>query len=238
MSIFILSALLVVLLVSNTAVAFRSSVRIAVVSRQSFLQPFTVVENSRLKATTSGEVEDTEGEVDLASTIPTYLPSDMGIDYIPFATMLAVGDFKGADQFARDNLIKISGPGAVKRQFVYWTEVKDLPSTDLATMERLWLQFSGGNFGYSVQKRVWEVENGNFDNYIRRIGWTTIDNGNERKLKWFGQSEFIYDVEKAPKGHLPLTSALRGTQLMKELMKHPLWTQYDWKNYKDLKWGP
>jgi hypothetical protein len=225
----------IALCVSNTALAFSLSPVSRVMSRQIFSQPLARVSNTALRAEATSETED--AEVDLA-TIPTYLPSERGIDYVPFATMLAVGDFKGADQFARDNLIKISGPGSVKRQFVYWTEVKNLPATDLATMERLWLQFSGGNFGYSVQKRVWEVENANFDNYIRRIGWTTIDNGNERKLKWFGQSEFIYDVEKAPKGHLPLTSALRGTQLMKELMNHPVWTQYDWKNYKDLKWGP
>ena len=225
----------VALCVSNTALAFSLSPVSRVMSRQILSQPLARVSNMALRADATSETED--AEVDLA-TIPTYLPSERGIDYVPFATMLAVGDFKGADQFARDNLIKISGPGSVKRQFVYWTEVKNLPATDLATMERLWLQFSGGNFGYSVQKRVWEVENANFDNYIRRIGWTTIDNGNERKLKWFGQSEFIYDVEKAPKGHLPLTSALRGTQLMKELMNHPVWTQYDWKNYKDLKWGP
>ena len=170
--------------------------------------------------------------------VPTYLPSAMGVDYVPLATMLAIGDFEGADQFTRDALIKIAGPGAVKRTFVYWTEVKNIPSVDLCTMERLWLQFSNGNFGYSVQKRVWDVESGNFDNYIRRIGWTKVDNGNERKLKWFGKSEFTYDLT-APKGHLPLTSALRGTQLMKELMKHPFLTEYDWKNYKDLKWvGP
>ena len=225
----------VALCVSNTALAFSLSPVSRVMSRQILSQPLARVSNMALRADATSETEDVE--IDLA-TIPTYLPSERGIDYVPFATMLAVGDFKGADQFARDNLIKISGPGSVKRQFVYWTEVKNLPATDLATMERLWLQFSGGNFGYSVQKRVWEVENANFDNYIRRIGWTTIDNGNERKLKWFGQSEFIYDVEKAPKGHLPLTSALRGTQLMKELMNHPVWTQYDWKNYKDLKWGP
>ena len=161
----------------------------------------------------------------------------MGIDYIPLATMLAIGDFEGADQFTRDTLIKVAGPGAVKRAFVYWTEVKNIPSVDLCTIERLWLQFSDGNYGYSVQRRVWDVENGNFDNYIRRIGWTKIDNGNERKLKWFGKSEFTYDLT-APKGHLPLTSALRGTQLMKELMKHPFLTEFDWKNYKDLKWGP
>lgn len=235
MSIFFFSVLLVVLCASNMSVAFQFTKGYVAASRQTILQPSSRFSSPILRASTDGEVED--AEVDLA-TIPTYLPSERGIDYVPFATMLAVGDFKGADQFTRDNLIKISGPGSVKRQFVYWTEVKNLPTTDLATMERLWLQFSGGNFGYSVQKRVWEVENGNFDNYIRRIGWTTIDNGNERKLKWFGNSEFIYDVEKAPKGHLPLTSALRGTQLMKELMAHPIWTQYDWKNYKDLKWGP
>jgi GUN4-like len=186
------------------------------------------------------ELASTPAETSSAADteIPTYLPSEMGVDYIPLATMLATGDFEAADQFTRDALIKIGGPGAVKRNFVYWTEVKNLPSTDLATMERLWLQFSDGNFGYSVQQRVWTVEKGNFDNFIRRIGWTKVENGVERKLKWFGKSEFIYDVAKAPKGHLPLTSALRGTQLMKELMNHPVWTKYDWKNYKDLKWGP
>jgi len=175
--------------------------------------------------------EETEVE-----PIPTFLPSERGVDYIPLATLLATGDFKTADQFTRDNLIKIAGPGAVKRGFVYWTEVASLPEKDLCTMERLWLQYSDGNFGYSVQKRVWDVENANFDSFIRRIGWTKVENGSERKLKWFGQSEFLYTVEGAPKGHLPLTSALRGTQLMKKLMDHPVWTKYDWKNYKSLKW--
>mmetsp|Transcript_9939 Transcript_9939/g.9667 ORF Transcript_9939/g.9667 Transcript_9939/m.9667 type:complete len:245 (-) Transcript_9939:271-1005(-) len=184
------------------------------------------------------EVEDEADSMNEQISIPTYLPSERGVDYVPFAIMLSVGDFEGADQFARDNLIRISGPGSIKRNFVYWTEVKNLPMTDLCTMERLWLQFSDGNFGYSVQKRVWEVEQGNFDNYIRRIGWTIKEEDkDERKKKWFGTSEFTYTVEGAPKGHLPLTSALRGTQLMKELMAHPAWTKYDWKNYKTLEWS-
>jgi len=38
------------------------------------------------------------------------------------------------------------------------------------------------------------------------VGWTTKDGEVERKLKWFGASEFIYDVQKAKPGHLPLTS--------------------------------
>jgi len=166
--------------------------------------------------------------------IPKNLPSVKGIDYVPLATMLAIGDFKGADQFTRDNLIKLAGPEAVKRGFVYWTDVQDIPSEDLVTMEKLWLKFSGGNFGFSVQRRIWDVERKDFDNFIRRVGWTKVDNGVERKLKWFPPNEFIYEVEKAPKGHLPLTSALRGTQLLHKLMEHPVWTKYDWKNYESL----
>lgn len=175
---------------------------------------------------------------DVVIDIPTYLPSDRGIDYVPLATMLATGDFLGADQFTRDHLIKLAGSEDEGRAFVYFTEVQKIPSTDLATIERLWLEFSKGNFGYSVQKRVWDVENQNFDKFIKRIGWTKIDNGIVRKLRWFGTNEFIYDIEKAPKGHLPLTSALRGTQLLKSLMNHPVWDQYDWKNYQSLKWNP
>jgi hypothetical protein len=178
---------------------------------------------------------DVDSVVDMTASIPKYLPSAMEIDYVPLATMLATGDFEAADQFTRDNLIKIAGKDAEGRGYVYWTEVKRLPSIDLATMERLWLQFSNGNFGYSIQKRVWDIENGNFDNFIRRIGWTKIDNDAERKLKWFGKSEFIYDTS-APKGHLPLTSALRGTQLISKLMKHPVWEEYDWKNYDKIEW--
>jgi len=188
----------------------------------------------RLKSTT--ELQDTTETSSEAGEIPTNLLSKKGIDYIPLATMLATGDYKGADQFTRDNLITISGAADQGRQFVYFTEVINIPETDLITMERLWLQFSDGNFGYSIQKRIWDIENGNFDNFIRRIGWTTMENGVERKLKWFGANEFIYTLDKAPKGHLPLTSALRGTQLLRKLMVHPVWSKYDWKNYKDLKW--
>lgn len=125
------------------------------------------------------EVSD---DLQSAPLIPTRLPSAVGVDYVPLATMLATKDFLAADQFTRDNLIRIAGADAKGRGFVYWTEVKKLPKQDMVTMEKLWLQFSDGNLGYSVQQRVWELEKGNFDNYIRRIGWTTMDNGNERKV--------------------------------------------------------
>jgi len=68
-----------------------------------------------------------------------------------------------------------------------------------------------------------------FEAFCKKIGWTTTDGEVERKKRWFGASEFIYDVKKAPEGHLPLTSALRGTSLLKELLSHPVWDDDDWK---------
>lgn len=68
-----------------------------------------------------------------------------------------------------------------------------------------------------------------FEVFCRKIGWTTTEGDVERKKRWFGASEFTYDVKKAPEGHLPLTSALRGTSLLKQLLAHPVWDNDDWK---------
>ncbi|CAM9795643.1 unnamed protein product [Ectocarpus sp. 8 AP-2014] len=187
---------------------------------------------SQLRMSTAEETPAAAAAVAREPTrdIPTTLPSECGLDYVPLATMLATGDLKGADQFTRDALIKAAGAGSQKRDFVYWTEVKNIPNTDLATMENLWLSYSKGKFGYSVQKDLWRKTKGDFENFCRRIGWTTMDAEVERKLRWFGANEFIYDVDRAPRGHLPLTSALRGTTLLKELMMHPVWeTEWEWK---------
>lgn len=73
------------------------------------------------------EVEEVSTTMQAPVDIPTSLPSEVGIDYVPLATMLATGDLKGADQFTRDALIKAAGGGSQKRNFVYWTEVKNIP---------------------------------------------------------------------------------------------------------------
>jgi hypothetical protein len=181
----------------------------------------TMADSGVPPATSVGEVED--------GILPTKLPSDVGFDYVPLASALAAGDLAQADQITRDALIVISGAKEKGRSFVYWTEVKNIPNTDLATIERLWNQFSGGKFGYSVQKKKWKSSKGDFETFCQKIGWTTKDGDVERKKRWFGASEFIYDVKKAPEGHLPLTSALRGTSLIKKLLEHPVWDNDDWK---------
>lgn len=80
----------------------------------------------------------------LAHSVPLFSLSDGSVRHRFTLVLLS--------QFTRDALITISGAKDKKRDFVYFTDVKEIPSTDLATIERLWNQFSGGKFGYSVQK--------------------------------------------------------------------------------------
>ena len=109
-----------------------------------------------------------------------------------------------------------------------------LSTTDLSTIERLWNGASGGKFGYSVQAAVFKTKrvNGDYEKFFDRIGWKN-DEGN--LLRWLPEkksNEFIYELDKAPQGHLPLTSALRGTQLLAGLLAHPAWESDEFANVK------
>eukprot|EP00545_Synedropsis_sp_CCMP1620_P007642 CAMPEP_0119006416 /NCGR_PEP_ID=MMETSP1176-20130426/2281_1 /TAXON_ID=265551 /ORGANISM="Synedropsis recta cf, Strain CCMP1620" /LENGTH=226 /DNA_ID=CAMNT_0006958325 /DNA_START=27 /DNA_END=707 /DNA_ORIENTATION=- len=197
-------------------------------------RPSVLVVRSAVEETPAAEAAEPEAEAPPAASsneepeIPTNLPSEKGMDYVPLATMLATGQLEEADQFTRDALIVLAGSKEAGRNFVYFTEVKNIPNTDLATIERLWNKFSKGKFGYSVQKKKYRQSKQDFELFCQKIGWNVMDGDVERKKRWFGNSEFTYSVKKAPEGHLPLTSALRGTSLLKSILAHPVWDDDEW----------
>lgn len=88
---------------------------------------------------------------------------------------------------------------------------------DLQTIDQLWLASSGGNFGFSVQKRIWKAAGQKWSKFFVAIDWLIGENQNYRA--W--PAEFMYTLDTAPKGHLPLTNALRGTQLFENIFMHP-----------------
>ena len=85
------------------------------------------------------------------------LESEMGVDYSKLEDLLKKGDWQAADDETREKLCVIAGEGAAERKWVYFTEVASIPVKDLQTMDKLWVSYSGGRFGYSVQKRLWKV---------------------------------------------------------------------------------
>ena len=71
-----------------------------------------------------------------------------------------------------------------------------------------WKTASGGKFGYSVQRDIWNQQQKRWAKFIKQLDWV----GGEYNIykKW--PAEFNY-TQDAPRGHLPLTNALRGTQV-------------------------
>ena len=53
---------------------------------------------------------------------------------------------------------------------MYFTEVPGIPVVDLCTMENLWLKYSGGKFGYSVQRRIYnKAAKEDFEQFCRKV---------------------------------------------------------------------
>ncbi|PNH04496.1 Tetrapyrrole-binding protein, chloroplastic [Tetrabaena socialis] len=144
------------------------------------------------------------------------LQSEVGMDYAPLRDALLEGDFRKAEDETRALLIKLSGEGAMKRNWVYFTEVKTISVADFQTVDNLWKASSNGKFGYSVQKEIWVQAQRRWPKFFKQIDWVQGENNNYRK--W--PMEFTYSSD-AVKGHLPLTNALRGTQLFQAIMEHP-----------------
>jgi len=158
-------------------------------------------------------------ELKIKKVISVALKTDLGIEYAPLEAALKEGNFRQADDITRALLIVIAGDDAESREFVYFTEVKSMPVNDLQTIDNLWTAYSEGKFGYSVQKKMWRSSKikEKWGKFFKILDWTVGENNSYRS---WANNEYIYNME-AVKGHLPLTSCLRGTQLLRGLLEHP-----------------
>lgn len=133
------------------------------------------------------------------------LLSSAGIDYSQLRQLLTAEQWKEADRETTNILIGVAG-----REQDGWMRAEDFkkfPCEDLRTIDRLWVYYSRGRFGFSVQKTVWESVGGKHEvDYITwcrfgdRVGWRVQGN-------WLKYSELTFNREAAPMGHLPAGGA-------------------------------
>ena len=142
-----------------------------------------------------------------------HTPSDIGFDYSGLQRYLLNESYEDADRFTSSTLRELAGKKAVKRGYVYFSEVESIPSTDLSTMDKLWVVYSRGKFGFTVQAKILDSLDGRYDKLWPRIGW-------KKDGIWTRYPKaFNWSIE-APKGHMPLVNQLRGVRLMDALLKH------------------
>ncbi|KAF7112519.1 hypothetical protein RHSIM_RhsimUnG0221100 [Rhododendron simsii] len=160
------------------------------------------------------------------SLISPTTPSTTQTDPLSFDLLhhhLSAQDFWQADEETRRLLIALAGDQARKRGYVFFSEVQFISPTDLQSIDGLWRAHSDGRFGYSVQRKIWKRVNKDFTRFFMKVGWmkkldTEMEQYNYRAFP----NEFIWELnEETPEGHLPLTNALRGTQLLNSVLSHP-----------------
>ena len=140
--------------------------------------------------------------------------SAQGLDYGPLQRALILQQFEEADRLTSEHLRQLAGTDAVKRGYVYYSEVPPMAAADLESLDRLWVVYSQGRFGFSVQLRLLRSLAGRWDQLWPRLGW-------KQAGVWTRYpGSFTWSLE-APEGHLPLVNQLRGVRLMDALLSHP-----------------
>ncbi|MBL1177730.1 GUN4 N-terminal ARM-like repeat domain-containing protein [Pantanalinema sp. GBBB05] len=145
------------------------------------------------------------------------LQSPTQIDYRPLQKLLVEQNWQAADQLTLQKLCELAGTAAIQRKWIYFTEVEQLPASDLHIINALWLVHSEGRFGFSVQREVWLSVGKNWDKLWTKIGWKSENNWTRYP------QEFTWNLT-APPGHLPLSNQLRGVRVIASLLSHPAWT--------------
>ncbi|MDY7008067.1 MAG: GUN4 domain-containing protein [Cyanobacteriota bacterium] len=145
------------------------------------------------------------------------IKSESNVDYSHIQVKLAHQDFLEADKLTMQKLCELAGEAAIQRKWLYFSEVDSIPIPDFQTINTMWLVYSEGKFGYSVQREMWLSVGKNWDKLLPKIGWK---NGNT----WTRYpNEFTWDLS-APKGHLPLSNLLRGVRMFASILSHPAWS--------------
>jgi len=119
--------------------------------------------------------------------------------YHKLRDLLAAGEWKEADQ--ETALVMLQVAGREKERWFREEDIENFPCEDLRSIDKLWVKYSNGRFGFSVQKCIWLEEGGKVDYETEcrlddRVGWRV-------EGKWQSYSNLTFGLA-APTGHLPV----------------------------------
>jgi len=133
------------------------------------------------------------------SSVSVQLNSARGVDYTRLRDLLAAGKWKEADKETLKVMLK-----ATRREKEYYftrESIDNFPCDDLRTIDQLWVEYSQGHFGFSVQKKIWLEVGGKDDKTIWKLG-NYVGWRDERWHIWLRYEDLTFNMQ-APSGHLP-----------------------------------
>lgn len=121
------------------------------------------------------------------------LNSEVGVDYTKLRDLLAKKKWKEADQETWVVMCLVVGKSS--NNYLFNSDIQKFPCEDLWTIDQLWVKYSQGRFGFSVQKQILREVGGEYSNFCDRVGWSTHN-------PYVADSGLKFS-DKAPIGHLP-----------------------------------
>ncbi|MBE9144702.1 serine/threonine-protein kinase [Planktothrix mougeotii] len=94
------------------------------------------------------------------------LKSARGVNYRQLEQLLQAGSWKEADRETSDKMLEVAG--RTKERWLRIEDIDNFPCEDLCTIDQLWVKYSNGCFGFSVQKRIYKSLGGT-RSYDRKI---------------------------------------------------------------------
>lgn len=147
---------------------------------------------------------------------PDELISERSIDYTKLRDLLKTGQWQEADH--ETLLLILKAANREQEEYLNIESIESFPCADLHTIDRLWLKYSNGQFGFSLQKEIWRSvggELGQYDNAVYeqfglRVGWRDR-NGMKLMRGWKKYEELSFSLTWGPVGHLPTLAS--GSQM-------------------------
>nr|QUE29117.1 Ycf53 [Erythrotrichia welwitschii] len=134
--------------------------------------------------------------------------------YLELQDFLLVNDFQQADKLTSKILCLLAD--TTSRNWLYFSDVKQISHSELKFLDNLWKIYSKGKFGFSIQRQIWLSNAEDWNALWDKIGWRRED------VLCRYPEDFIWDLT-APSGHLPLSNQLRGVQTLKAIFNLTVW---------------
>jgi len=136
-------------------------------------------------------------------------------DYTKLEQLLAAGKWKEADGETTNKMYEVAGRQQEGR--LGDEDLENFSCADWRAMDRLWVKYSDGRFGFSVQKRIDEnLRDTKYENFFEAVGWKQKG----EKGEWLSYSQLTFNTN-APPGHLPVGRRIGETT------KEELWEKWN-----------
>ena len=126
------------------------------------------------------------------------LSSECNVDYARLRDFLKAQLWQKANQETKRVMLQVAG--CEKQGWLDSSAIDYFPVTDLRTIDRLWLRYSNGCFGFSIQQRIFQQVNQQEREFMQTVHWI------QASLKGgiFSEENHLNFTLDAPEGHLPM----------------------------------